>query len=98
MTPPVQPEIALPSTSRSAAELGALLQAAAVAPLEEMGWIRVTGDDRVRWLNGMVTNAIHQLSNGEGAYNFFLNAQGRIQGDASVFAEPDALMIEAASS
>jgi folate-binding protein YgfZ len=98
MTPPAQSEITLPSTSRSAAEFAALLQAAGVAPLEQLGWIRVTGDDRVRWLNGMVTNAVHQLSNGEGAYNFFLNAQGRIQGDATVFAEPTALLIETASS
>jgi folate-binding protein YgfZ len=98
MTPPVQSEIALPPTSRPAAELAALLQAVAVAPLEQMGWIRVTGDDRVRWLNGMVTNAVHQLSSGEGAYNFFLNAQGRIQGDATIFTEPNALLIETASS
>jgi aminomethyltransferase len=98
MTPPTQPEIATPSTSGYAAQLAALLQAAGVAHLEQMGWIRVTGDDRVRWLNGMVTNAVQQLNEGEGAYSFFLNAQGRIQGDATIFAEPEAILVETASS
>ena len=34
----------------------------------------------------MVTNSIQQLQDGEGNYNFVLNAQGRIQGDATIFA------------
>jgi folate-binding protein YgfZ len=45
----------------------------------------------------MVTNSIQQLQPGEGNYNFFLSVQGRIQGDAYIFAEPDALLIETAS-
>jgi aminomethyltransferase len=63
-----------------------------------MGWIRITGQDRVRWLNGMVTNTIQDLKSGEGNYNFLLSVQGRIQGDATIFAEPDALMMETAAS
>ncbi len=50
------------------------------------GWVRVTGEDRVRWLNGMVTNSIQGLTPGEGCFNFLLNAQGRIQGTAMAFA------------
>jgi aminomethyltransferase len=63
-------------------QLTALLEAAGVAPLAHIGWIEVTGEDRVRWLNGMTTNSIQALSSGESNYNFFLSAQGRIQGDA----------------
>jgi folate-binding protein YgfZ len=98
MNPPAHSEIAIATTSSPAAQFSALLHAAAVSRLEQTGWIRVTGSDRVRWLNGMVTNSIQQLKDGEGAYNFFLNAQGRIQGDATIFAEPDALLIETAPS
>jgi folate-binding protein YgfZ len=58
----------------------------------------VTGQDRVRWLNGMATNSIQQLQPNQGNYNFLLNAQGRIQGDATIFAQPDALLIETSSS
>jgi folate-binding protein YgfZ len=38
------------------------------------------------------------LKPNEGNYNFLLNAQGRIQGDATIFAQPDALLIETAAS
>jgi folate-binding protein YgfZ len=98
MTPPAQSEIATASTSSSAAQLAALLQGTGISRLDHMGWIRVTGEDRVRWLNGMVTNAIQQLEDGEGNYNFLLSVQGRIQGDATIFAEPNALLMETAAS
>jgi folate-binding protein YgfZ len=98
MTPPVQSEIATASTSSSAAQLAALLQGTGISRLDQTGWIRVTGEDRVRWLNGMVTNAIQQLQDGEGNYNFLLSVQGRIQGDATIFAEPDALLMETAAA
>jgi folate-binding protein YgfZ len=98
MTPPAHPEIAIASTSSPASQLAALLQGAGVARLDQMGWIRVTGEDRVRWLNGMVTNMIQDLKSGQGTYNFLLSVQGRIQGDATIFAEPDALLMETALS
>ena len=98
MTPPAQSEIAPASASSSAAQLDALLQQTGISRLDQTSWIRVTGEDRVRWLNGMVTNSIQQLQDGEGNYNFLLSVQGRIQGDATIFAEPGALLIETAAS
>jgi folate-binding protein YgfZ len=75
--------------------LHAALSGTAFAALDRSGWIKVTGDDRVRWLNGMTTNSIQGLQPGQGNYNFLLTAQGRIQGDAYAFALPDALLLEA---
>ncbi len=75
-------------------QLDLLLTSAGIVPLDGIGWIEVTGSDRVRWLNGMVTNSVQALAPGAGCYNFFLNAQGRIQGDAYIFAEPDHLLLE----
>jgi folate-binding protein YgfZ len=98
MTPHAQSEIVTTSRSSSAAQLAALLQGTGISRLDHMGWIRVTGEDRVRWLNGMVTNSIQQLKDGEGNYNLLLTVQGRIQGDATIFAEPDALLMETAAS
>ena len=63
-------------------------------PLAERAWIRISGKDRVRWLNGMVTNSIVALGPGDGCTTFLLNAQGRIQGTGFVFAEPEALLLE----
>jgi folate-binding protein YgfZ len=68
-------------------ELTAILIAAAIAPITDRGFLRITGPDATRWLNGMVTNNIKDLAPGEGNYNFLLNAQGRIQGDCTIYRE-----------
>jgi aminomethyltransferase len=78
----------------AAAPLAALLRAAAIAPLDDIGWLRVTGSDRQRWLNGMLTNSIAQLAPGEGCYNFALNAQGHIQADLTAFLLEDSILLE----
>ena len=75
-------------------EITTLLTHAGFAPLQDTGWLRVTGSDRVRWLNGMVTNSIQELHPGEGNYSFLLNAQGRIQGDLTAFLLDDAILLE----
>jgi len=82
------------STISPQAQLDALLHAAGFTPLDSTGWIRVTGSDRVRWLNGMVTNNIAALKPGEGCYNFVLNAQGRIQGDLTAWMLDDSVLLE----
>lgn len=64
-----------------AAEMGTLVAGAAV---HDLGWLRrvaVHGEDRFRWLSGMVTNMVNDLAPNAGTWNLVLNAQGRIQGD-----------------
>ena len=77
--------------------LSPILTSAAFAPIHNVGWIRVTGSDRVRWLNGMATNNIQALKPGKGCYNFFLNAQGRIMGDATAWMLEDSILLETAT-
>lgn len=74
--------------------LQTLMNGAGCAPIVSLGFIQVTGEDRVRWLNGMVTNSIQELKVGEGCYNFFLNAQGRIQADATAWMLADSILLE----
>src|SRR5580700_11250624 len=60
------------------------------AGLHDLGWMRrvaVRGTDRFQWLSGMVTNTVNDLFPNTGAWNFVLNAQGRIQGDLTVWRE-----------
>src|SRR5580658_2519324 len=66
-------------------ELAAIRTSAAIYPLTSCAFLRITGSDATRWLNGMVTNNIAVLAPGEGNYNFLLNAQGRIQGDCTIY-------------
>jgi folate-binding protein YgfZ len=82
------------SFSNSTEELAALLSAVGVY---DLGWrrlIRCSGEDRVRWLNGMVTNFVANLDENAGCYAFVLNAQGRIQGDLDIYRRADSLWLE----
>jgi len=97
MSSPAQSDIAAPPAPGSASQLAALLQNVGLSHLHNIGWIRVTGEDRVRWLNGMVTNSIQDLHPGQGTYNFFLSVQGRIQSDAAIFANQEDLLMETSS-
>ena len=69
-------------------EVRVVLEGAGYAAITDRAFLRITGSDATRWLNGMVTNSMQALEPGEGNYNFLLNAQGRIQGDATIFREP----------
>jgi folate-binding protein YgfZ len=75
-------------------EFQALLSGCGVYGLSWRAKIAVTGSDRVRWLNGMVTNNIRDLAPGHGVYAFLLNAQGRIQADLYVFHRGESLLID----
>jgi aminomethyltransferase len=78
-------------------ETAALISSAAV---HDLGWLRrvaVRGEDRFRWLSGMVTNTVNDLGPNAGAWNLVLNAQGRIQGDLYVWREEDALSLTIAA-
>jgi len=76
------------------AELAAATTGSAIFDLGYRTRIRVTGEDRLRWLNGMVSNAIQTLAEGHGNYNFILNAQGRILGDAYIYRAAEHLLID----
>jgi folate-binding protein YgfZ len=72
----------------------ALRERAAWIDLSGRGKIRLTGEDRGRLLHAMTTQHIQQMRPGEGAYAFFLNAQGRILGDVNVFCFADHFLLD----
>ena len=65
--------------------------------LYDLGWrakVVISGEDRVRWLNGMVTNNVKDLPVNQGNYNFVLNPQGRILGDLYAYNRGDHIVID----
>ncbi len=58
----------------------------------------VTGEDRVRWLNGMVTNNVRDLAANHGVYCFLLNPQGHILGDMYAFNLGESIQVETDAS
>ena len=75
-------------------EFAALRSTCGVHDLPASAKIKLTGSDRVRWLNGMVTNNVRDLAAGHGVYAFLLNPQGHILGDMTAFHRGDHLLLE----
>lgn len=70
-------------------EVATLRSGSAIHDLGWLAFIKVTGEDRVRWLNGMVTNNTRDLEPDHGNYNFILTTQGRIVGDLTAYQRGD---------
>jgi folate-binding protein YgfZ len=75
-------------------ELNALRHGCGLFDLGWRGKLVLSGEDRVRWLNGMVTNNTRDLPQDYGNYSFVLNAQGHIQGDLLVFQRGEFYVLE----
>ncbi len=89
---------AKPQSVSATAEFHTLLSACGVWKLSGRSTIALTGSDRVRWLNGMVTNNVRDLQPGHGVYAFLLNPQGRILGDLYAFNRGESLRVEVDTS
>jgi folate-binding protein YgfZ len=76
------------------AEFRALRSGCGVYEMDLRTKTSLTGGDRGRWLNGMVTNNIRDLAVGQGVYAFVLNPQGHILGDLYAYNRGDSLLID----
>jgi aminomethyltransferase len=74
-------------------EFRALRAGCALLDLSWRAKLVLTGEDRTRWLNGMVTNNTRDLPLNQGNYNFVLNPQGHIQGDLVVYNRGDHFLV-----
>lgn len=63
----------------------------------DLGWrskLVATGEDRVRWMNGMVTGNVRDLAPNRGTYSFLLNPQGHILGDLYIYNRGEHLLLD----
>ncbi|WP_158922143.1 folate-binding protein YgfZ [Acidisphaera sp. S103] len=65
-----------------------------LTPLPERGVIAIEGDDRVAFLQGLVSNDIEAVRPGHAVWAAFLTAQGKWLADFFVFAHADALLLD----
>ncbi|MCC6363477.1 MAG: folate-binding protein YgfZ [Bryobacterales bacterium] len=72
----------------------ALREGVAWLDLSARGRFRALGKDRARLLHAMTTNHVRQMNPGDSCYAFFLNAQGRIQGDVQLLALEDYFLLD----
>ena len=76
------------------AEFAALRGGCGVYDLGFRAKISLGGGDRVRWLNGMVTNNIRDLAVNQGVYAFLLNPQGHILGDLYAYNRGESITVD----
>lgn len=76
-----------------AAEYASLREAAGLAVRTDRELLMLRGEDRARFLHGLVTCDVQGLADGEGAYGYFTSPQGRILADAVVLASGDELAV-----
>lgn len=77
-----------------AAEHRAVRQAVGLADLSHRGKARVTGEDRVKWLQSVISNDILPLQPGQGRYSSFLTHKGKMMTYFRVYVQADAVMLE----
>lgn len=87
-------EMSIHEPARVSDEFAALRSSCGVYRLASRTKIALRGSDRVRWLNGMVTNNVRDLAPGHGVYAFVLNPQGQIQGDVYAYNRGDSLLLD----
>jgi len=85
---------ASPDFGKARDEFRALTSTCGVYDLSTRAKLEITGTDRIRWLNGMVTNNIRDLAAGYGAYSFLLNPQGHILGDFFAYNRGDRILVD----
>lgn len=76
------------------AEHAAVRSGVGITDLSHRGKIHVTGEDRVKWLQSVISNDILPLTTGQGLYSSFLTHKGKMLSYFRVYALPDSLFIE----
>ncbi len=80
--------------SDSGSEHRAVRKAAGLFDFSFRAKIVVKGEDRGRFLQGMVTNDVQKLAPGQGTYAMLLNAQGHILADVRIYCAEDRFLID----
>jgi folate-binding protein YgfZ len=82
-------------------QVEAVRSGAGLFRLAGRGLLSVTGDDRVRWLDGMLSNDVRELAADaarSGCHALLLTAKGRIVANLHVLGRKDAFWLETAAS
>lgn len=75
-------------------ELAATGAGAVLVDVSDRARLELVGEDRVRFLGGLVTCDVSALGPGEGCYGYFTSPKGRVLADVVVLALEDRLWLE----
>jgi folate-binding protein YgfZ len=75
-------------------EHAALTVAAGVMDLSFRGRLCLTGQDRIRFLHGQVTNDVKRLKPGTGCYAALITAKGKMESDLNIYGLENELLLD----
>jgi aminomethyltransferase len=75
-------------------DYSALVSGCALVDEPRREWLTVSGEDRLRFVNGLVTCDVRNLQVGDGIYGLFLSSQGRILADVVITATDQSLQLD----
>ncbi|TMI25887.1 aminomethyl transferase family protein [Candidatus Bathyarchaeota archaeon] len=79
-------------------EYWAVKKAAGIADISNAGRLRITGKDRVSFLNGLLTSDVAQLREDGGQHSALLNPKARILADLYLYGQPDGILVDTGDS
>jgi folate-binding protein YgfZ len=75
-------------------EYSTLRRTAGILDLSYRGRLVLTGADRVRFLNGQVTNNVQGLLVGQGCYSALVTNKGRMESDLNIYILPEEILLD----
>ncbi len=75
-------------------EYEALKTHAGLADLSDRGRVIVTGEDRITWLQSIISQDILPLQPGQGRYSAFMDHKGKFLSYFRVFVQPESVVLE----
>jgi len=75
-------------------QYGYLRRSAGVLDMSLRSRVCVTGTDRLRFLNGQVTNNVKDLGKGQGCYAALVTAKGKMQSDLFIYSLSEELLLD----
>lgn len=84
----------VPDYGDEKAEYDVLIEGCGLVDRSARGKLEVTGEDRARFLHGMLTNAVETLAEGEGNHSALTDPKGSTQADLYLYHRGDAFWAE----
>jgi len=82
------------SYGHPAGEYEAARSRVGISDLSDRGKLRLSGKDHLKFLQGMLTNDVMKLGEGEGMYAAILTVKGRMLSDMRVYREKESVLLD----
>jgi len=87
-----------PTYANAVEEYWTVRRAVGLADMSHLGRLRITGKDRMSFLNGLLTNDVSQLKENGGQRTALLNSKARVLADLHLYTQPEGLLIDTGES